>query len=128
VAAAIPPRPNPLTLDDLYAAGVVVGGQRAHRIVCEMPDGGRVVVQLGFREPPVEPGEPGDGGELAPWQLALREALEELAPGETISTQKLADKAGYANTGHLRAELKRLEEAGIVELGKNFGVKRVDTS
>jgi hypothetical protein len=51
-----------------------------------------------------------------PMQAAVLTVVNEMKVGEELSYDEIADKAGYANTGHLRAYLKELEATGRVRV------------
>lgn len=122
-----PTQHTPIDLRDVLITGATVGGVRVVRIVCELEDGGKVSRVFGLRDQSHEE-HPDmvqtEGNELTDKQRAVLQVIDKMKVGDVLSTQEIARRSGYGNTGDLRNYLKILQVAGKL-LGTNQGQKRL---
>lgn len=129
MAAATPSRPEP-TAAEVYAVLASflrpLAGGSVDRVTLTFlsADGREATLPVCF---------PGDeeeaieetATELTERQQATIQVINEMAIGEVKTTQKLADDAGYSNTGAFRDFLKKIEADGRIKIIKPLGIKRL---
>lgn len=121
-----PTQHTPIDLRDVLITGATVGGVRVVRIVCELEDGGKISRVFPQRE--ISQEDPDmvqtEGSELTERHRAILQVIEKMKVGDVLSTEEIAKRSGYANTGGLRNYLKILQASGRL-LGTSQGQQKV---
>lgn len=98
-----PPEPElPICLDDLFRRGATYQGRPVESLEIRFA-GGRLEVELS-REEESEP-------ELSPMEAAILEVVGSMKVGEVMTTDEIAKRAGYQNSGKMRGYLKLIAPA-----------------
>ena len=97
-------------LADWLRRGRLAGGCPVRKISLVLSDGRRVVHEL--PTPKSESTEVIEQEQLSPMESAVLEVIDGMRIGAVLSTQKIAELAGYAASGKLRDYLRELARSG----------------
>jgi hypothetical protein len=97
-------------LADWLRRGRLAGGCPVRKISLLLSDGRRVVHELPL--PKVDQEEAIEQEQLSPMEAAVLEVIGGMRVGTILSTQRIADMAGYTPSGKLREYLRELARSG----------------